>query len=454
MRKLLACLAALILSSSAFASDTFGSFNPGPSGPVQSNGTYKLVPFTGCSAGVPLLSWTGACVVGVTVPVTVPQGGTGVTTLTTHGILLGEGTGNVVATAALAADNLLLGQGVTSDPAAVALVNCGDATHALAYSTSTHTFSCQTISASTSPGGSTTQVQFNLAGAFQGDAGFTYTGSATQAITFGTTAVGPSLNAAASSAAGRTFTVTGSSGASGNDGGPINLTGGAAGTSGTGGALSFAGGAGNGSGTGGAAAWKGGNGGPTGNGGVGTVSGGGATTGTGGVGSVTGGNVATSGVGGAVTLTAGTSAGTNMAGANINLQAGAATGSGAPGGVLVTGTGAYLSFASPITPSTGRAVNTGTTADTAAAGIASIYESANTAAGPFTVTLAAPTRDGERRRVCFKNATGTVTWTVTSPATAVAGIPITFIAGQCTEMVYNSASGTPANAPATTWLVY
>jgi hypothetical protein len=89
-------------------------------------------------------------------PVSVPNGGTGVATLTAHGVLLGEGTSNVASVAAMAADTLLQGQGATADPAATTVGNCGDATHALSYSTSTHTFGCQAISAGS--GVSITQV--------------------------------------------------------------------------------------------------------------------------------------------------------------------------------------------------------------------------------------------------------------------------------------------------------
>lgn len=78
--------------------------------------------------------------------VTVPQGGTGRTTLTNHGVLLGAGTGGINAVAAMAADTLLQGLGTGSDPGAVAVNNCGSSTQALSYSTSTHTFGCQTIS--------------------------------------------------------------------------------------------------------------------------------------------------------------------------------------------------------------------------------------------------------------------------------------------------------------------
>src|SRR6185369_4800272 len=39
-----------------------------------------------------------------------------------------------------------------------AISNCGDATHALAYSTSTHTYSCPAITATATPAGSNTQI--------------------------------------------------------------------------------------------------------------------------------------------------------------------------------------------------------------------------------------------------------------------------------------------------------
>jgi len=49
-------------------------------------------------------------------PVTVPYGGTGDTTLTAHGVLLGEGTGSVVVTAAGTSNYLLTSNGASSDP--------------------------------------------------------------------------------------------------------------------------------------------------------------------------------------------------------------------------------------------------------------------------------------------------------------------------------------------------
>jgi hypothetical protein len=119
----------------------------------------------------------------------------------------------------------------------------------------------------------------------------------------------------------------------------------------------------------------------------------------------------------------------------------------------VTNTGQTLSVSYGAIAS-GRAYNTGTASDTIAAGISTTFESANTGSGAFTATFAAPTGDGERRRVCFKNTTGTITWSVTAPATATNGLPTTITAGNCIEVVYNSAAGTPANSPATTWVLY
>lgn len=46
----------------------------------------------------------------------VVAGGTGLTTLTTHGVLLGEGTANIAATSAGASGTLLTGQGASADP--------------------------------------------------------------------------------------------------------------------------------------------------------------------------------------------------------------------------------------------------------------------------------------------------------------------------------------------------
>jgi hypothetical protein len=54
-------------------------------------------------------TWTGATI-------TVPYGGTGDTTLTAHGVMLGEGTSNVSVTAAGAVGTVLIGQGSSADP--------------------------------------------------------------------------------------------------------------------------------------------------------------------------------------------------------------------------------------------------------------------------------------------------------------------------------------------------
>jgi hypothetical protein len=97
---------------------------------------------------LPAIDLASTAAGGIKNTLTVAHGGTGAVTLTSHGILLGHGTSAVTGLTALADDQLLLGS-TGADPAAVDLVNCGSSTTALAYSTSTHTFACQTISAGT-----------------------------------------------------------------------------------------------------------------------------------------------------------------------------------------------------------------------------------------------------------------------------------------------------------------
>jgi hypothetical protein len=104
--------------------------------------------------------------------VTVAQGGTGLATLTANGVLLGEGTSNI-SPLVMGADTVLRGT-ASADPVAAAVPNCGSSTTALNYSTSTHAFGCQTISVTGTPGGSTTQMQYNNAGALGGAAGLTW----------------------------------------------------------------------------------------------------------------------------------------------------------------------------------------------------------------------------------------------------------------------------------------
>ena len=57
----------------------------------------------------------------ITGVVTVPQGGTGDTTLTAHGLMVGNGTNPVSTTAAGSAGALLLGQGGSADPSFAAM---------------------------------------------------------------------------------------------------------------------------------------------------------------------------------------------------------------------------------------------------------------------------------------------------------------------------------------------
>lgn len=198
-----------VLSTSILAGANGGTGNGffAVSGPVTS-----LKTFTFPNASATVLTTNAA--------VTVAQGGTGVSTLTTHGVLLGEGTGNVSAVAAMAADTLLQGQGTSADPAAVSLTNCGSSTQALSYSTSTHTFGCQTISTGGTPGGSNTQIQYNNSSAFGGASNFTYTsGTGDVAITAPTSGVALQVTGVANA---NTLSITGSSTTGQSDGLLIN----------------------------------------------------------------------------------------------------------------------------------------------------------------------------------------------------------------------------------------
>jgi hypothetical protein len=83
---------------------------------------------------------------------------------------------------ALGVDQLL--QGTIAAPQAVSVPNCGSSTQALAYSTTTHLFSCQTVSGGGggTPGSPTNSVQFNSSGSFGGSSSFTYNGNTVNLI--------------------------------------------------------------------------------------------------------------------------------------------------------------------------------------------------------------------------------------------------------------------------------
>jgi hypothetical protein len=80
-------------------------------------------------------------------PLLVQSGGTGATTLTTHGLIVGEGASALTALSP-AADSIPLWQSATADPTVTAINNCSAAGNALTYSTTTHAFGCNTISGS------------------------------------------------------------------------------------------------------------------------------------------------------------------------------------------------------------------------------------------------------------------------------------------------------------------
>lgn len=110
-------------------------------------------------------------------PVTVNAGGTGATTLTAHGVLLGEGTSAVVAVTPVADAAIVYTGGASADPTAIAVGNCANA---LTYSTSTHTFGCA----------NPTQHAIVIGGA-SGAAFSTLANVADSVVVFGATATDP-----------------------------------------------------------------------------------------------------------------------------------------------------------------------------------------------------------------------------------------------------------------------
>lgn len=146
---------------------------------TTSGGAVSLFALTGAYVP-PIALGTVGSNGGVTGTLGVPSGGIGVGTLTTHGLLVGQGTSAVTVLAALAADTVVMGQGVTSNPAGTSVPNCGSGTQALSYSTSTHTWGCQTISAGT---GTVTSVGMTAPSVFS-VSGSPVTASGTLALTF------------------------------------------------------------------------------------------------------------------------------------------------------------------------------------------------------------------------------------------------------------------------------
>lgn len=85
--------------------------------------------------------------------VTVAQGGTGIATITDHGVMLGSGTAAVTPLAAAALDTLLMGGGATADPAFAAAPaggtnGCAGTSDTPTYNNTTHAWGCHQISGS------------------------------------------------------------------------------------------------------------------------------------------------------------------------------------------------------------------------------------------------------------------------------------------------------------------
>lgn len=102
----------------------------------------------GATVGVPLISQNAS-----TDPIfgtaSVAGGGTGATTLTANGVVVGEGTSAVhVVGSSATADSVVAWAAAGSDPAALSIGSCSSGSSALTYNTGTHVFGCNTITGS------------------------------------------------------------------------------------------------------------------------------------------------------------------------------------------------------------------------------------------------------------------------------------------------------------------
>jgi hypothetical protein len=246
---------------------------------------------------------------------------------------------------------------------ASALPNCVDTGgNHLNYTTATNAYSCGTSGGGGggTPGGATTQIQYNNAGAFGADAGLSWN-SVTDVLTIGNS-TGPivgqiqgQLGTTTSSQGLGLNLVGGSGGSVAGGGGAVNIQGGVAtdgnggnvtalgatatGTNRNGGTLIAGGGTASGSGSGGNVSISAGVGGVTGSAGTVTISagGGGTTSGAGGDATLRGGIAATLGAGGSVNVTSRDGVGTNQNGGNVVITVGQNTGSGTVGTLQFVG---------------------------------------------------------------------------------------------------------------------
>lgn len=118
---------------------------------------------------------------------TVPSGGTGDATVPLHAVVIGNATAPLNTVGPLGVDTVLQGQGASADPASAAVPNCGSSSQALSYSTSTHAFGCQSITAGSAALTATDVGYGSASNILTGTSDFTWVDS-TRTLTLGGTA--------------------------------------------------------------------------------------------------------------------------------------------------------------------------------------------------------------------------------------------------------------------------
>lgn len=167
------CALLLLLASSSCLAQSYPYFAPGGA----------LSCTTPCTSQSVNLSATASLLNSLAVA----KGGTGDVTVPIHAIVLGNTTSPLNTVGPLAVDTLLQGQGSSADPAAAAVPNCGSSTQALSYSTTTHAFGCQSITAGSASLTATDVGYGSASNILTGTSDFTWVDS-THTLTLGGTA--------------------------------------------------------------------------------------------------------------------------------------------------------------------------------------------------------------------------------------------------------------------------
>lgn len=146
-------------------------YNPQPV-EADSNGVFPIMYMADVAYRITITTSTGVSIFTATdnifslsYPVTVPHGGTGVATLTSHGVIVGNGTGVLQATSAGTSGQVLTSNGAAADPTFQAtsvpvggILQVVSATYATETDTTSSTYSTTGLTAAITPASTSNKV--------------------------------------------------------------------------------------------------------------------------------------------------------------------------------------------------------------------------------------------------------------------------------------------------------